>query len=503
MIKNIEVFKEKANKDRTFTYKKINDDRFDYFKVRAGKDDVLIEYTSDRSRSYALKRLGEIGADKCFDLEDFADIKTRGVIEGFYSIPWSKDQRIDMLKFMDSVFLNSYIYAPKDDPYHNKKWREFYDLESLADLKDLVDLANDLDIDFIWAIHPGMNKFDFNNYQEELETLLNKYRSLMEIGVKRFALFMDDIDRKEAFENRENHKKLYLDVENFLEEKDLGHLLVVLPFYNQEWIDQEAKEYYKTIKESSIEIMWTGNKVLSPIDDKSNIFFEEISDKKPTIWLNWPVNDYMRDSIFMESFEYFNSSRKKTFASLFANPMNQEELSKIGVGQIASYLWDMESFDIKEESEKSFLEIERNRSLYKISDSFYSSGLYKDLEKPLIEEDEDIYQAYMDKDFTKLKNKVEEKISYTKDYLENYTNEELYQEIHIFIKNLLLILNSINLILEGEKEEAEKEFKKTKDMKIPIYKEYTDDELVQRKVKNPARLEEIYENLRSNYDKIS
>src|SRR5699024_2940013 len=116
----------------------------------------------------------------------------------------------------------------------------------------------------------------------------------------------------------------------------------VLPFYNQAWVDDEAKEYFDGLRDTDIEIMWTGREVLSPIDDESNIFFEKVSGKSPNIWLNWPVNDYMRDSIFMESFEYFNPSRKKTFKSLYTNPMNQEELSKISVAQIADYLWDME-----------------------------------------------------------------------------------------------------------------------------------------------------------------
>lgn len=497
MIKELKLTNEKSQVDKKISYKKIESDKYDYFEISSKADSTTISYTTPRSKSYALRRLDQVGRDKIFHLKDYADIKLRGVIEGFYSIPWSNDDRLDMLSFMDQVFLNTYIYAPKDDPYHNKKWREKYDEKSLKDLKSLVDLANDLDIDFVWSIHPGMNKFNFDDYDKELDTLIDKYRSLMDIGVKRFALFMDDIDRKEAYEDRDKHKKLYRDVEDFLVKNDLGHLMVVLPFYNQAWVDDEAKEYFDGLRDTDIEIMWTGREVLSPIDDESNIFFEKVSGKSPNIWLNWPVNDYMRDSIFMESFEYFNPSRKKTFKSLYTNPMNQEELSKISVAQIADYLWDMENYKVGESLKKAFTMVEANPSLYKISDSFYSSQLYKDNKNPLIEENGAIYQAFKEKDFDKLKSLVKAKIKDTEDYIDKHTNKKLYEEIHIFVKNLLAILRAIDFLLAKDKEMAEKEFEKTKEMKIWIYKEFTDKDLVERKVKNPERLVEIYEYLRS------
>ncbi|MDD7305972.1 MAG: beta-N-acetylglucosaminidase domain-containing protein [Peptoniphilaceae bacterium] len=498
MIKEIKVLGKKASLDRKISYKKIESNKFDYFKISSKVDYIDIFYTSQRSKFYALKRLEQVGKNKVFELTDYADIKTRGVIEGFYSIPWTYEQRMDMLKFMDQVFLNTYIYAPKDDPYHNKKWREKYDLDSLNNLKKLVDLARKLDIDFVWAIHPGMNKFDFNKYDKELETLLEKYESLIDIGIKHFALFMDDIDRDEAYQNKNNHKKLYMDVEEFLVKNKLDKLMVVIPYYNQAWVDDKAREYFALLRDTDIEIMWTGRDVLSPIDDRANEFFEKISGKKPNIWLNWPVNDYMRDSIFMEPFEYFNKSRNKTFKSLFTNPMNQEELSKISVYQIAAYLWDMKNYKVKDTIKNAFELVEKNPALYKISNSFYSSQLYKENKNPLISENEEIYESFVKKDFSLLKDKVSYKIKQVNSYLTYHSNDKLYQEIHVFVENLLHLLKAIDLCLNNQFKESDEEFEKTKEKKIWIYKEYTDNELVERKVKNPDRLIEIYEYLRSN-----
>lgn len=496
MIKELKVLEKNVSLERKISYKKIESSKFDYFEISSKPSSIDIGYTSERSKSYALNRLDNIGRDKVFELKDYADIKTRGVIEGFYSIPWTYEQRMDMLRFMDQVHLNTYIYAPKDDPYHNKKWRKKYDEDSLRSLKELVDLAKKLDIDFIWSIHPGMNKFDFDNYDKDLKILLEKYDSLVDIGLRRFALFMDDIDRDEAYEDRQKHKKLYMDVEEYLVKNNLGHLMVVNPYYNQAWIDDKAKAYFDGLRDTDIEIMWTGREVLSPIDDESNVFFEEISGKKPNIWLNWPVNDYMRDSIFMESFEYFNQSREKSFKSLFINPMNQEELSKISIFQIADYLWDMENYEVKDSLKNAFDLVEENKALYKISDSFYSSQIYKDNKDPLIEENEEIYRAFEKKDFGLLKDLVLEKIDQVESYMEGHSNDKLYEEIHVFVENQLLLLKAIDSSLKKDFKAAEEDFEKTKEKKIWIYKEYTDHDLVLRKVKDPERLVEIYEYLR-------
>lgn len=66
----------------------------------------------------------------------------KGIIEGFYGIPWTFEERKSMIDFLGHIGLNQYIYAPKDDPYHNKKWREAYPDEDIAKIKELADLAS-------------------------------------------------------------------------------------------------------------------------------------------------------------------------------------------------------------------------------------------------------------------------------------------------------------------------------------------------------------------------
>lgn len=185
----------------------------------------------------------------------------KGIIEGFYGIPWAFDERKSMINFIERIGLNQYIYAPKDDPYHNKKWRESYPEEEIAKIKELADLSRDNNIEFTWAIHPGQNPFDFDKYDEEISKIFAKYEVLMKVGVKSFGLCMDDIDKKIAFEKRHDHMKLIMDLSDFVYDKTGENLYFVHPWYNDDWIDEKGYEYEKLLKDiGNINIMWTGNK---------------------------------------------------------------------------------------------------------------------------------------------------------------------------------------------------------------------------------------------------
>ncbi|WP_303195834.1 glycoside hydrolase family 20 zincin-like fold domain-containing protein, partial [Thomasclavelia spiroformis] len=45
-------------------------------------------------------------------MNDYADVKARGFIEGYYGNPWSNEDRADLMTFGGDYKLNQYIYAP-------------------------------------------------------------------------------------------------------------------------------------------------------------------------------------------------------------------------------------------------------------------------------------------------------------------------------------------------------------------------------------------------------
>ena len=51
--------------------------------------------------------------------------------------------------------MNTYIYGPKDDPYHSSpNWRLPYPEKEAKQLQELVKVAQENEVDFVWAIHP-------------------------------------------------------------------------------------------------------------------------------------------------------------------------------------------------------------------------------------------------------------------------------------------------------------------------------------------------------------
>ena len=116
-----------------------------------------------------------------------SSILLRGIVEGFYGTPWNFDIRADLLKFCGEYNLNSYIYAPKDDPYHRDKWREPYPDDKIKELKNLVDIALQNNVHFIFAVSPGLDlHYEGEKGEEDFQYMLNKLDSMYNIG-KRFC----------------------------------------------------------------------------------------------------------------------------------------------------------------------------------------------------------------------------------------------------------------------------------------------------------------------------
>ena len=80
-----------------------------------------------------------------------------GVIEGFYGNPWSNYQRKTLFKRINKIGMNSYLYAPKDDLKHRADWRLSYTDEECSILKELITESIKHNIEFIYAISPGLD----------------------------------------------------------------------------------------------------------------------------------------------------------------------------------------------------------------------------------------------------------------------------------------------------------------------------------------------------------
>ena len=108
---------------------------------------------------------GEFGHTPFFENEIICDCGKKGCLEtevsGIaieYGTPWSHEARLRQLRFYGENKLNTYIYGPKDDPFHSSpNWRKPYPAKEAARLAELVKVANENEVDFVWAIHPGLD----------------------------------------------------------------------------------------------------------------------------------------------------------------------------------------------------------------------------------------------------------------------------------------------------------------------------------------------------------
>ena len=288
--------------------------------------------------------------------EDFADAKWRGFIEGFYGYPWSNEDRKSLMEFGGNFKMNSYIFAPKDDPYHNRQWRELYPEDKLAEIKELVDVGHKSKTQFIWAIHPGFNMINWNDYDNELQTLLNKLEQLYDIGVRQFGLFMDDISTDQSLADKEWHVRLVTDVANWVKEKgDCYSLVYCPPYYNQAWTGEKGKPYLRALANvpENVEIMWTGVDVCGQVVESEMQWPKDIIGRDTYMWLNWPVNGHNSARLMLGKGEVMNPG-VHNISGIVTNPLEYAELSKTAIFAIADYTWNTDEFNDDKSWEDSF-----------------------------------------------------------------------------------------------------------------------------------------------------
>lgn len=95
-----------------------------YF-LASNNDEIVILGVDTDAAFYGITSLKHIfnqmdgSTIRNFEMRDYADVNIRGFIEGYYGIPWSNEDRMSLMRFGGDFKMTSYIFAPKDDPYHS------------------------------------------------------------------------------------------------------------------------------------------------------------------------------------------------------------------------------------------------------------------------------------------------------------------------------------------------------------------------------------------------
>lgn len=312
------------------------------------KEKLVLVGNDERGTYYAVQTLSQLLKDNQLpeiEIADYPDIRYRGVVEGFYGQPWSYSDRVSQLKFYGDNKLNTYIYGPKDDPYHSSpNWRLPYPEKEAEQLAALVKIAKQNKVNFVWAIHPGQ---DIKWNDSDREALLDKFEKMYGLGVRSFAVFFDDISGDGTDPQRQAELLNYIDNRFVKVKPDVTPLIMCPTEYNKSW-SNPAKGYLTTLGDvlnPSIHIMWTGDRVISDIS-KPGLDWINTRIKRPAyIWWNFPVSDYVRDHLLMGPVYGNDTHIKNDMSGFVANPMEHAEASKIAIYSVADYTWNMEKYD--------------------------------------------------------------------------------------------------------------------------------------------------------------
>ncbi len=312
------------------------------------KDRIVLAGNDERGLFYAMQTLRQLAQGEQLPLAEVKDyplVRFRGVVEGFYGTPWSHQARMRQLQFYGANKMNTYIYGPKDDPYHScPDWRKPYPEKEARQLKELVKVAKENEVDFVWAIHPGQ---DIKWNSEDREILLAKFESMYQLGIRSFAVFFDDISGEGTDPRRQAELLNEIDDCFVKVKKDVTPLIMCPTEYNKSW-SNPARGYLKTLGEelnSSVQIMWTGDRVISDITKEGLAWVNPQIRRPAYIWWNFPVSDYVRDHLLMGAVYGNDTEVKDEMSGFVTNPMEHAEASKIAIFSVADYAWNPRQFN--------------------------------------------------------------------------------------------------------------------------------------------------------------
>ena len=286
-------------------------------------------------------------------IADFPSFPERGVVEGFYGTPWTHQDRLDILRFEGAHGMNVYYYAPKDDPYHRKLWRDNYPPEAEKQLGELARTAQHDYVDFCFAISPGLTMAYSSDH--DFEVLTSKLASVGKLGVSCFALFLDDVpqdmqdpqDKAQFKTLAQAHVYLTNKLYKHLKEQSAANRLVLTPTtYTNEWGNRNYIEELGAGVDPDVPIVWTGPKVFSPaITAEQAREWSEYLHRSPLIWDNFPVNDGARWCRYLGPLTGRDPHLAGAARGLVSNPMNEAHASMIPLQTIADYLWNAAAYD--------------------------------------------------------------------------------------------------------------------------------------------------------------
>ena len=296
-----------------------------------------------------------------FKIEDYANVVTRGFIEGYYGNPWSVQDRMDLMTYGGYYKLNAYFYAPKDDPKHRTQWRTLYTDDELTWIKQLADAGNASKTRFVYGIHPfpgndpfGIGKNE-DGYQKDLTDLKAKLKQVIDQGVRQVAILADDF----ANPGGQLGLRLVNDITTWLENEvklQYPDMKTTLPYIPFDYMGNGSSNEFSYLKQSpeNVQLVLTGGRIWGEVTQNFSQTFKNNTGRAPYYWINWPCSDNSKKHLIMGGNDTFlhPGVDPTLIEGIMLNPMQQSEANKSALFAVADYSWNI--WESKDEADQNW-----------------------------------------------------------------------------------------------------------------------------------------------------
>lgn len=321
-----------------------------------GYDDTGVFYGIQTLRQVLESPISQNGKTvPCLEVNDYPVFPYRGIVEGFYGTPWSHKVRLSLIDFYGRYKLNTYVYGPKDDPYHSSpNWRKPYPADQARNIHELVEACNKNRVEFVWAIHPGK---DIKWNEEDYNNLKHKFDLMYQLGVRSFAIFFDDISGEGTNPAKQVELLNRLTKEFVKVKGDVSPLIICPTDYSRAWANptpEGSLSVYGRTLDPSVRVFWTGDVVCSDIT-RSTLAWVNSRIKRPALfWWNYPVTDYVRHIVLQGPvYGLENTITAGEMTGLLSNPMEHGEASKLALYSVADYAWNPAAYNALDSWERA------------------------------------------------------------------------------------------------------------------------------------------------------
>jgi hypothetical protein len=270
-------------------------------------------------------------------------LSIRGTVEGFYGPPWTHAERRAHLEYSARVGLTTYVFAPKDDPYHRARWSEPYPPAELTRLAELAGAARDLGVRFVYAISPGLSMRYTDD--DDQRTLAAKAAQAHEAGIGAFALFFDDVPAGPGAGGAHGETCSRF-VAEFLAPRGIRDPLIVCPTdYAGLEVSDYRRELARTAPPDAL-VAWTGRDVVVGTVTRDEIDRAAASyERRLVLWDNFPVNDFEPSRLFLGPLTGRPADPGPNLVGVLANPMVWAAPSRIPLASVADWARDPGGYD--------------------------------------------------------------------------------------------------------------------------------------------------------------